>query len=316
MSGFVRPLLATMAALGAVAAGAVATQNPEVSKKPSSSGTEVLTLDPSTNGNPEGIAYDRRSDAFFVGSLGNGTIYRGTLGSPTLVPYIPGEAGRVAVGMKAKRGKLYVAGGPTGKVFVFNIASKELLATFETGAGGFLNDLVVTPAGDVWVTDSFRPTLWRISASQVATGTGSPQAIPVGPEITYQAGFNLNGIVALDDGRHLLVVQSNTGSIFRVVPARDGSTRRTITKVDAEPVRGDGMIYDKGRLVVVQGNPAQLVSFNLSAGARRAVVTQRLTDPSFRTPSTVARVDGRYVVVNADFATNTQPFTVSSLPRN
>jgi Cu-Zn family superoxide dismutase len=217
--------------------------------------------------------------------------------------------------MKAKRGKLYVAGGPTGKVFVFSIASKELLATFETGAGGFLNDLVVTPSGEVWVTDSFRPTLWKISAAQVAAGAGSPQAVAVGPEITYQAGFNLNGIVALDDGRHLLVVQSNTGSIFRVTPARGGSTGRTITKVDAEPVRGDGMIYDKGRLVVVQGNPAQLVFFTLSGGARKAVVTDRRTDPTFRTPSTIARVNRRYVVVNADFATNTQPFTVSSLTR-
>src|SRR5690349_15836024 len=62
--------------------------------------TTVFTLDPSTHGNPEGVAYDQRSDAFFVGATGDGTIYRGTLGSPTAAEFIPGATGRSAVGMK------------------------------------------------------------------------------------------------------------------------------------------------------------------------------------------------------------------------
>jgi hypothetical protein len=37
----------------------------------------------------------------------------------------------------------------------------------------------------VFVTDSFRPTLWRITAAQVAVGVGTPEGIPVDPEIKY-----------------------------------------------------------------------------------------------------------------------------------
>jgi hypothetical protein len=47
----------------------------------------------------------------------------------------------------------------------------------------------------------------------------------------------------------------------------------------------------------------------------RAREVKVLTDPSLRGPSTIARARDRYLVVNADFATSTQPFTVSGLPR-
>ena len=41
----------------------------------------------------------------------DGAIYRGSLKSDTVEPFIPGAAGKSAVGLKVKRGKLYVAGG-------------------------------------------------------------------------------------------------------------------------------------------------------------------------------------------------------------
>jgi hypothetical protein len=40
--------------------------------------------------------------------------------------------------------------------------------------------------------------------------------------------------------------------------------------------------------------------------------THKYVSSGFRTPATIARVNDRYVVVNADFATSTLPFTVSS----
>ena len=105
---------------------------------------------------PRGVAFDQRSRAFFVGITPT-AIYRGTLGSDTVAPS-SGRAGMAAVGLKVKRGKLYVAGGQTGSITVYDLATKAAVATFETGTGGFLNDLVVTRRGDVYVTDSFRPS--------------------------------------------------------------------------------------------------------------------------------------------------------------
>ena len=39
------------------------------------------------------------------------------------------------------------------------------------------------------------------------------------------------------------------------------------------------------------------------------------TDPTFQRPSTLARAHNLYLVVNADFTTNTPPFTLTGLPR-
>jgi hypothetical protein len=274
--------------------------------------TQVFTLNPSTHGNPEGIATRGGGKVFFVGATGDGTIYRGTVGNPTVTEFIPGAPGKSAVGMKIRGGKLYVAGGATGKIYVYSLRTKELLATFDTGAGGFLNDLIVTGKG-VFVTDSFRPVLWRVTNAQVRAGSGTPQAIPVGPEIAYTAGFNLNGIVAR--GRELIVVQSSTGKLFGIELEKGGATRE-IQQIASDPVPGgDGMLLDRGLLIVVQGSPAALRFLKLKHHASSAKLVATQTDPTLRGPSTVARARHLYLVVNADFATSTTPFTVSGLPR-
>jgi hypothetical protein len=282
--------------------------------------TKVFTLDPSTHGNPEGVAFDPSSGAFFVGSTGDGTIYRGTLDSSTAIVFIPGAAGMEAVGMKVSRGKLYVAGGFSGAVRVYEIATKKLVASFETGGGGMLNDLVVTPTGDVFVTDSFRPTLWHITAAKVAAGGGTPEGIPVDPEIGYVYSpdpFNLNGIVALNGGRRLIVGQSNTGKLFRI-DFNDGAPfGREIREIAVEPVFSDGLLLDKGHLIAVTWAPAETLTFiKLDERAEGGSVVERRGDPTLRGPSTVARARNLYLVVNADFATGATPFTVTGLPRN
>jgi hypothetical protein len=273
--------------------------------------TRVFTLTPSTHGNPEGVA-SAGGGVFFVGATGDGTIYRGSLFEPNVTEFIPGAAGKSAVGMKVARGSLYVAGGATGDITVYDLRTRRQVALFSTGAGGFLNDLVITAVGDVFVTDSFRPTLWHVTAAQVRAGSGTPEAISVAPEIVYQAGaFNLNGIVALD-ARTLVVVQSSNGALFRIDLDRGG---RQIHQITADPIGGDGMLIDRGRLVIVQGSPAQLTFVQLDRRASRGTVISHLTDPTLRGPSTVARVGDRFVVVNADFATSTTPFTLSGIAR-
>jgi DNA-binding beta-propeller fold protein YncE len=280
--------------------------------------TKVFTLDPSTHGNPEGVAFDPSSGAFFVGATGDGTIYRGTLDNSTVTEFIPGAPGKEAVGMKVALGKLYVAGGFSGAVWVYDIARKQTVASFQTGVGGMLNDLVVTKTGDVFVTDSFRPILWRITAAQVAVGSGTPEGIPVGPEIQYVTDpfpFNLNGIVALKGGQQLIVGQSNTGRLFRIDLDNNAPNGREIHEIAVEPLFSDGLLLDKGQLIVVTFDPA-LTFVKLDDKLERGEVVERRTDPTLREPSTVARARNFYLVVNADFGTSMTPFTVTGLPRN
>lgn len=286
--------------------------------------TRVFTLEPPT-GNPEGVAFDSDSDAFFVSSVGDGTIYRGTLDDDTATAFLPGgEDGRtVAVGLKVRDGLLYVAGGPTGRIFVYDLASRGLVASFETGPGGFINDLAVSGAGDVVATDSFRPFLFRVRAEQVAAGGGEPEAIPVEPEIGFEPGFNLNGIAVSGDGRRLIVVQANTGELFRVTLADGGG--REIEEIDVEggPLfAGDGLLRDRGRLVVVQNGPddfpAGVLTFvKLHRGGLSGEVVERRTDPTFQSTSTAARAEDLFLVVNSEFGAGdgAPPFTVSGVPR-
>jgi len=281
---------------------------------------KVFRLDPSVPGNnPEGVAWDPGSGSFFVGIVATGTIYRATLDDATLRPFITPNAAPPAdsaVGMKVSGGKLFVAGGPTGSIYVYEISTGALLARFETGAGGFLNDLVVTPRGDVFVTDSFRPVLWHLTAAMVQAGSGTPESINVGPEIVHTPGqFNLNGIVARRGGQELIVVNSFSRSLFRIDLDRNNPAARTITRIAAPELAGDGLLIDQNQLLVVTGNPAAVTVLNLAGNDSSASVDRVLTDPSLRGPSTIALAQNVYLVVNADFATNTQPYTVSALPR-
>lgn len=277
---------------------------------------QLFTLTPDPAANPEGIEFDKRARAFYVSITGDGAIYRGTLGSDKVEPFIPGVTGNSAVGIEKRRGMLYVAGGSTGSITVYDLKTKRAVATFQTGAGGFLNDLVVTKRGDVYVTDSLRPTLWHVTADQVKAGTGTPQALDVSAGIPFVTGFNLNGIVA-KNARRLVVVQTNTGKLFRIDLGDDGASIDEIDEIEGVNLPGgDGMILDRGKLVVVTGNPAQLNFVKLKDGASRAELRDTQTSTLLKGPSTVARAKNLYLVVNADFATSTKPFTVAGLPRD
>lgn len=309
-----RTLIAVLAVL-ALAVGATVASAHKGHDDKGGAKARTFTLKPDPAGNPEGVAFDKRSKAFFVGSTGDGAIYRGTLGSDTVAPYIPGATGKSAVGLKVKRGKLYVAGGGAGSITVYDIATKAQVAKFETGSGGFLNDLQVTRNGDVYVTDSMRQTLWHVTGEQVAAGSGTPQGLDVSA-IPYTTGeFNLNGIVA-KSARKLVVVNSSTGKLYRIKLGHDGDSIDSIDEITGATVPGgDGMLLDNGRLVVVQGDPAQLSFLKLRKGARRAKLERTQTSDKLRGPSTVDRAKKLYLVVNADFATSTKPFTVAGLPR-
>jgi Cu-Zn family superoxide dismutase len=311
-----RLLIAVLAILALAVGATVASAHRGHGHGHKGASERLFTLTPDPAGNPEGVAFDKRTKSFFVGITADGAIYRGTLGSDTVAPYIAGGTGKAAVGLKVKRGKLYVAGGPTGSITVYDIATKAQVAKFETGSGGFLNDLQVTRNGDVYVTDSFRPTLWHVTAAQVAAGSGTPQALDVSA-IPYEGGgaFNVNGIVARN-ARTLVVVDTNSGKLFRIRLGNDGASIESIDEITGATVPGgDGMLLEGGRLVVVQGNPAQLSFLKLRHGARTAKLQRTRTSDKLRGPSTVDRAKNLYLVVNADFTTSTKPFTVAGLPR-
>jgi sugar lactone lactonase YvrE len=110
---------------------------------------------------------------------------------------------------------------------------------------------------------------------------------------------NANGIAATADGTTLIIVQSNTGRLFTVNPD-DGNTQ--VIDLGGESVpNGDGILLDGQTLFVVQNRLNQLAVITLAADLAAGTVEQRLTDPAFDVPTTVAASDGHLFLPNARF---------------
>ena len=172
--------------------------------------------------------------------------------------------------------------------------------------------MVVTEAGDVWITDAVRPVLWHLTAEQVAAGEGTPASIPLTPEIPYVASpDNVEGVVALSETR-LVVVKYADGTLYRIDLDPQAPQGRTITPSPARPCRWAArMILDGNRLVVADENGVTVVE--LSEDAARGTVVAQLRDPSFHDATAVARIGDRYLVVNAAW-NDPPPYTISSVP--
>jgi WD40 repeat protein len=269
---------------------------------------------------PEGVAFQPETGHFFVSSTSDGSILRGHVSEPAADSFIPGTTGQFsAIGLKTDpAGRLYVAGGFTGTARVYNITSRALLGTFTSGPGGFMNDVVVATNGDVFVTDSFRPILWRIPAESVgSSGALEPWLSYAGTPIEYTPvpdDFEVNGIVASENGRYLVVVQANTGKLFRIEIAT-----KEVVEIDVgASVNGDGLqLLGRKLYAVADGG---IVEVLLSGDLSRGEVVSRTTDPSFSSPTTNAIARGRMLIVNSQFdrlfsgQPPVLPFTVSNIP--
>ena len=276
---------------------------------------------------PEGVATDGSS--YYVGSTTDGTIYRGDLDRRVATPFLPGgEDGRTsAIGLKVDDGLLFVAGGATGRFFIYDIDSRDLVGSFQVdpapsqSAPTFLNDAIVAPDGSVYVTDSLRPVLYRIGPDDYATD--GVETLPVhldftGTALQYTSGFNVNGIAVTDDGRYLVLAKSNSGELFRVDLMTDEVTEIAL---GGSSVSGDGLVLVGSTLYAVerQGDVGFIVKIALSPDLSSGTVLSRTTDRSFDDPTTAALDGDRLLVVNSQFGERSAgvkpgPFTVSRIP--
>ncbi|MDX6534442.1 MAG: hypothetical protein QOF68_2186 [Gaiellales bacterium] len=276
---------------------------------------------PGANVFAEGIAREPGTARFYVSSAGNGTIYRGRLDRPRMHVFLPGgQDGRTsATGIEVRDTRLYVSGASGAKVYIYSTATGELLKAFRTKAGGFINDVAITPAGGAFFTDSFNPLLYRVSReAAMEPGTTVRRLTPwlrfEGTVVRYQDGFNLNGIVSTAGGHHLLAVQSNTGKLFRIDVATKHVVRVWISGGDL--VAGDGMLLRGRTLYVAQNAINTITKVRLSPDFSSGRIVDRLTDPSFNTPTTLEAAREHLLVVNSQFNATppAPPWTVSTVP--
>jgi outer membrane protein assembly factor BamB len=267
---------------------------------------------------PEGIAIGRGA-TIYAGSLATGAIYRANLRTGQGSVLVPPQEGRVAVGMKfdLRTNLLYVAGGATGDIYVYDARTGASVASLEatSEATTFVNDAVVTRRA-VYFTDSFRPVLYRVP---LAFGGALPAApsveeIPLGGDFEFVAGeFNANGIEAAFGGRRLLVVNSVLGTLYLVNPSNGDATR--VDLGDASLESGDGILLARDRLYVVQNFLNQITVVDLDRGFTSGTVERVITDPRFDIPTTIDAFGPALYAVNARFSTTPTPDTEYTIVR-
>jgi sugar lactone lactonase YvrE len=257
---------------------------------------------------PEGI--ESWGPWLFAGSLANGAIWRGSALTGEGQVLVPGVAGRVAVGLHLDRwGRLWVAGGPTGTIRVYQARTGELLQTYTFSGTGFLNDLDISRQA-VYATDSLNAQLAVVPLGRHGRllDPSAARLVPLTGDFEQVPGFNANGIAAR--GGWFILVQSVTGFLFKVDP-RTGETYRIDTG-GYLVTNGDGL-ERRGRTLYVVRNRDNLVAvLRLSRGLRHARLVGEITAPApdlLSVPTTATTTLKSLWVVNARFGTPPTPDT-------
>ena len=254
---------------------------------------------------PEGIA-SGRGTSLYVGSIPTGAVWKGDARTGRGEVLVPGQEGRSAIGIKVdKRNRLFVAGGGTGKAFVYDAKTGGDLASYQLAAAGaatFVNDVAVTSKA-AWFTDSRAAQLYALPLGRHGglPGQDKVRTLPLRGDFQLAEGNNLNGIVAAKDGRVLLAVQTNKGLLFKINP-RTGVARE-VDLGGATLANGDGMLLAGRVLFVVQNRDNKIAVVVLSRSLDRGRLVAELTDPEFDVPTTIAFQAGRLYAVNARFGT-------------
>ncbi|MDX2297418.1 MULTISPECIES: SMP-30/gluconolactonase/LRE family protein [Streptomyces] len=276
---------------------------------------------------PEGIALDPRNGDVYVGSYADGSVQRAVPGARSAEVFLPaGADGRAtANGLRVDAaGRLWVTDSTSG-VAVYDVRDRALLARFDLpdDAPRFVNDLVVTPDGTAYLTDSIRAVVYRVTPADLASARGG--RAPLTPRYDLKGlltprpvdGFSLNGIAT--DGRRLYVVDMPVGELFRI-DLRSGTVRRTALH-GGDLTHGDGLEL-VGRTLWVAHNRTDTVSrWRLTPDGGAAHRERLLTDPALGIPTTLVRDRGRLLVVRSQFdkggpmgpGTPATPFTVADV---
>ena len=257
---------------------------------------------PGTNVFPEGIT-EGPGTTFFVGSMGDGSIYRGDTATGRIDVFVPpdGDGRTTITGLAVDGyGRLIACDYDGRQLFVYDLATGSLVARRVLPAEeAWPNDVAV--AGDsAYVTDTRHPLVWRLPVGR--GGVGDPELVlDLGPFGPADPAY-LNGIVAHPQEPVLLVAsQGEGGTLWRVDLARRSAAPVDLGRYE---YNADGMLLDGDVLygVTNRGATIEEARFMISAarlapGWRSGVILGELADPDWDCPTTLAKVDRTLLVV-------------------
>jgi sugar lactone lactonase YvrE len=267
---------------------------------------------------PETASWSAKQHLFFVSSVRHGSVGKVTLDGKYL-PFITDQTLVSTVGLLVDdaRNTLWVTNSDPGAGDRTNVATQAKLAgvaaydattgerrayydlgSLKPGAH-FANDVALDAKGNLYVTDSFAPIIFRIGAD------GKTAIFVDNPIFNEGDGFKLNGIAWHKDG-YLLVGKYNSGELFRV----DLADPSHIDKVHLpETLKGiDGFhLVDSRHLVVVQNLGADRALELISTDGWKTAKIQRQMKSEMSMPSSATQVGKDIYVLDSRIDTLFDP---------
>ncbi len=214
---------------------------------------------------PEGIVYSTSKEVTYVGSYYKGKIITVDLNG-NMTDFITDNSLVAVVGMAIDETnkKLYVCNSDAGislrsgasttgilaEVIIYDLTSGIKLNTIDFSglyAGGhFLNDLVFDANGNLYITDSFSPVIYKIDTNDTPSVFVSNANFEV-----PQSTFGLNGIVYHPDG--YLIAGKSFGGILYKIPLNNPNNIQEIT-LNTSVNSLDGLLLSDNNTLILVSN--------------------------------------------------------------
>lgn len=260
---------------------------------------------------PEGVVYDTKSDVFYISSVRTGTV--GKVDRSGLYTVIHADSSlKSTFGMKISpdQRRLWIcAGDPNYSLYRDSATYKKMirligidlnngnkvadidLSSLYSGKH-FANDITLDDKGNVYVTDSYSPVIYKIDTAGKATVFSQS-------DLFASAGVGLNGI-AWHPADFLLVVNNGSGCLLKVDIKQP--SRVSKTKINQFFPGADGILLDaQNNLLLVQNKGVNKV-FKLTSTDNWQTATVTAATQSkdmFSFPSTITKAGNEWWVMNA-----------------
>ena len=266
---------------------------------------------------PENIAYDKKEEAFYIGSTRKGKIIKIFKNGDQEVFLESGRYGQwMIIGMKIdpERRILWACssgggnlvgysqeddkeGRPAG-IFKFNLDTGELIKKYtftKQGEVHFFNDIVLAKNGDVFITHMFKdPAIYTISKR-----TDNLEPLFSGEGLRYP-----NGLTLSEDEKYLFIAHSNGISRLDI----GSGNLHPLNKPGSLKISGaesiDGLYYYQGSLIGVQSDIETVQRFTLNENMDEIISSELLEvgHPMMDHPTTGVIADSQfYYIANAQF---------------
>lgn len=220
---------------------------------------------------PEGIDFDSKNNRFIISSFNKGIVYSLSPDGKTLSPLVNDTSLVAALGVYTDEtnNRIIVASGDAGAseksgangstagkiayVGIYNAQTGAAIKSINlkplTAAGAFPNDIAVDAIGNIYVTDSFSPVIYKIDKDYNAS------IFINNPVFAAPAGsFGLNGIVYHKDG-YLIAAHTQANKLFKIDISSGSVTE--ITGLDNAFKAPDGLEWNGNNLTVVENGLAE-----------------------------------------------------------